>query len=320
MNISIGKCGCSCADCPTYKLNLKTIGGRKKCSAGWEKYLGIKLSPQKLRACDGCSIPDSKRKTYYLNCKIRKCAIINEVENCAYCTAFPCNELLNAHSLQNISSRNEYIKKTGKEISAGDYRNFIEPYTGLFRLKKIRTALSEKDLKEYKKFSTKDDFAPSAEKQEQLKILYSILTALFAEHNVSYAKLQTLEKKREQIMKILWTIGFYGVFKKDSLELDAKTFLSQKITGMYNYLREYFKELENSGIHCEIIPLIDKGWLTPMGGLRKEGWFIKFAFGENLKGVKTLNLFKNYIQKLDKKYGKQGFRHFNNADLSIMTD
>ena len=88
MNINIAKCGCDCFNCPTYKENIKTIENRKKCSAGWAKYLDLKLSPEKLRACDGCSIPDTERKTYYLNCIIRKCAMTNGIENCAYCTVF----------------------------------------------------------------------------------------------------------------------------------------------------------------------------------------------------------------------------------------
>jgi len=93
MEANLAKCGCDCINCPTYKENIRTMENRKICSAGWEKYVGIKLSPEKLRACDGCSVLDEKRKTYYLNCKIRKCAIINGIENCAFCKGFPCDEL-----------------------------------------------------------------------------------------------------------------------------------------------------------------------------------------------------------------------------------
>jgi hypothetical protein len=209
------------------------------------------------------------------------------------------------------------LKKPGKKYLWGITGILLSRIRDFSALEKSGLHYRKKSLKNIKNFPLRMIFSLTGN-QESIKILYSILTALFVEHNISYAKLQTLEKKREQILKILWTIGFYGVFKKDSLELDARTFLSQKINGMYNYLLEYFKELENAGIHCEIIPLFDKGWLTPMGGLRKEGWFIKLAFGDNLKGVKTLNLFKDYILRLDKKYGKQAFRYFNKADMSIM--
>jgi hypothetical protein len=321
MNTNLGKCGCNCAECPSYKVNLKTINDRNKCSTGWEKYIGIKLSPQKLRACDGCSIPDSNRKTYYLNCKIRKCAMINGLENCAYCSAFPCDELQSAHSLQKISSRGEYINKTGKRISEKDYKLFIEPYTGLFRLNKIRKNLSKKDYKDYKRFSVKNKFAPLPADLKNLKLIYTFLTSVYIEQNIPYAKLQTLESKREQLLKILWTILLYGNEKSGCyLELDAKTFLSHKIGGMYNKLLENFHELKKYGIYCQIVPLVENGWLTPLGGLRKEGWFIKLTFGEQPDGIKELKAFKEYVLRLYKKYGKKAFRYFNTADLGVMTN
>jgi len=320
---NIAKCGCDCFNCPTSKGNIGTIEERKKCSAGWEKFLDIKLSPEKLRACDGCSIPDSERKTYYLNCKIRKCAMINQIENCAYCIGFPCDELLKVHSIQRISTREEFINKTGKEISETDYNYFIEPYTGLCHLNKVRQNLAEKDYKDYKKFSTKTKFAPLVNfniEQESLGIIYSLLTTICVEQNISFARLQTLESKREQLLKILWTMGNYGIYKKDCsyIELDSKTFLFQKIHSMYNTLLEYFNDLKNADIYCEIIPLVEKGWLTPLGGLRKEGWIIRLSFGESLKGNETLRKFKDYILNLNNRYGNKAYRLFKRADLSMM--
>lgn len=319
MNKNLGKCGCDCSICPTYKLNIKTAVQRKKCSAGWEQYIGIKLSPEKLRQCDGCSIADSQRKTYYLNCKIRKCAVINEVENCAYCSAFPCDELQKAHSLQRITGRKEYINKTGKEIPEEDYSIFIEPYTGLSRLNKIRKTLNKNDFKDYKRFSVKTKFATLPSDLNNLKKIYSVLTSACIEQNIPFARLQTLETKREQLLKVLWVIILYGTLKPGNyLELDAKTFLSQKTGGMYDKLIESFNELKKFSIYCEIVPLIEKGWLTPMGGLRKNGWFIKLTFGERPEEIKELKSCKEYVLRLNNKYGKRAFRYFNIANLRVM--
>ena len=105
MNELIAKCGCNCSQCPTFKDNLQTFEDRKRCSWGWKKYLNIKLSPEKLRLCDGCSISDDKRKVYYLNCYVRKCAMKNGVKNCAYCSAYPCQEVLAIHSLQKLDAK-----------------------------------------------------------------------------------------------------------------------------------------------------------------------------------------------------------------------
>jgi len=324
MTHPVAKCGCDCPHCPTYKENIRTPEGRKKCSAGWNTYLGIKLSPEKLRACAGCSLPDAERKTYYLNCAVRKCALINGVAHCAYCTGFPCEELMNVHSLQKINSREAFVGKTGKEISAEDYARFVEPHTGLDRLNKIRLTLNEKEITDYKRFSTKTNFASSDVVKDPppgLKIIHSLLTTVFVESDISYARLQTLNSKREKILKILWTMGLYGSLEKDHnrLVLDAGTFLSHKIPGTYPKFLALFAELTHRDLHFEIVPLADTGWLTPSGALRKEGWKIGLAFGKSLKGQHTLILFKEYVQKLAGKHGTGAFRVFKKADLSIMT-
>ena len=79
-----------------------------------------------------------------------------------------------------------------------------------------------------------------------------------------------------------------------------------------------FPDFKKSDIHSEIIPLIEKGWLTPTGGLKKEGCIMRLKFGESLKVSETLNNFKNYIMKLDKKYGNKAFSMFKKADIEIM--
>jgi hypothetical protein len=320
--IQIAKCGCDCLRCPTYKENIRTPEERKKCSDGWKKYLNITLSPEKLRPCDGCSLPDDERKVYYLNCIVRKCAMMNGIENCAHCTAFPCDELLNIHSIQKIKNRNEFITAYGKEIPENDYRLFIEPYTGMSHLSRIRNTLIAKDLKDYKKFSVKTRLAPSAGssiEQGNLSIIQSLLRELYIEHDISYARLKTLEKNREQLLKILWTIGFYGTLNENHhcLELDSETYMSQKTSKMYNTLLSYFSDLNKYGIHCDIVPLVEKGWVTPAGGLRKEGWIIRFSFGKSGKEMRALSACKEHILELNRLYGDKAFRMFTRAERFI---
>jgi len=47
-------------------------GNRERCSRGWEKYLNIRLSAEKLRPCDGCDVPDDDRKVFCFNCGVRR--------------------------------------------------------------------------------------------------------------------------------------------------------------------------------------------------------------------------------------------------------
>jgi len=171
----------------------------------------------------------------------------------------------------------------------------------------------------------KTKFAPLANfkgDQESLNLIYSLLTSLCVENNISCARLQTVKGKREQLLKIIWTMGYYGNYSNDGkyLELDAKSFLAQKIHGMYNTLLAYFNDLKNAGVHCEIVPLAEKGWLTPMGGLRKAGWLIRMSFDESLQGVKTLRLLKEYIVKLYNRFGSKAFGIFKKADLGILNN
>jgi hypothetical protein len=251
--------------------------------------------------------------------------MINEIENCAYCKGFPCEELLKAHSVQQISNRDEFIKKTGKEISEQDYRLFIEPYAGLYRLNQIRQNIDDKDFKDFKNFSIKirfADFNSAFDGQESLKRIYSILTTICVEKNIPYARLQAIEYKREQFIKILWVVGNFGIYNKSHgyIEIDSNTIMTQKIHGMfYNVLLDYINDFKKYDIHCEIVPLIEKGWQTPLGGLRKEGWVFRLKFGD-LLGTETLQIFKDYTTHINTKYGNKAFKIFNTADLSIMTN
>ena len=247
----------------------------------------------------------------------------NGLDNCAYCTAYPCEELREVHSIQNIKNREDFIRKKGVEISEKDYKRTIEPYTGLAHLQEIRKNLSEDDYKDFKKFTASPKFATKeklSEKPKNLKAIYALLTNLAVADNVSYAKYLTLVNKRKKLLLILWTLGSYGIIHKkgEYLELDGKTFLSNKISSIYSVLKGYFLDLKIHGVICEIIPLDDKKWLTPGGGLRKEGWVIRLSFGTSLSGRKTLLKLKEYISALKTNYDKAAFRLFSRADMKVL--
>jgi hypothetical protein len=246
----------------------------------------------------------------------------NGLDNCAYCKEFPCEELLEVHSIQKIKNREDFIQKTGTKIFERDYQKFIEPYTGLNHLQKIRQNLSEDDFKDFKKFSLAPKFA-SIEKlndvPESIKAIYTLLTHLAVADNISYAKYQTLVSRRKKLLLILWTMGSYGsiIKKGEYLELEGKTFLSSKISSIYSVLNVYFLDLKMHNVICKIIPLDDKNWLTPGGGLRKEGWIIRLSFGTALSDIKTLLKLKEYILLLKTKHDKAAFRMFSKANMNV---
>ncbi len=324
MNNNTGKCGCDCTNCPTYRENIKTVEERIRCSTGWSKYLNIKLSPEKLRACDGCSLPDSDRKVYYLNCAIRKCCMENDIKNCAYCNLFPCDELKNVHSIVNIKTKEEFTANTGKSITNDDYMIFVEPYAGIKHLDEIRKNIQKSEIKDFKKYSVKIKFANFPQRItnreiDSLRRIYSFLTSIGLQKDISYARYLAEKKRREILLKIIWVIALFGEFKEPNssfLELDGKTFLSQKVYGMHEKLKDYFKELKKYKIYCDIIPLDTKRWLTPTGGLRNEGWKIVMSFGSDVTDIYILVTFKKYVKRLNDKYKKKAYTYFNRADLN----
>jgi hypothetical protein len=83
-------------------------------------------------------------------------------------------------------------------------------------------------------------------------------------------------------------------------------------------LKDHLDDLKKYDLQAEIIPFIKGRWLTPGGGLKKEGWTIRLSFGYSLKGSKTLLTFIDYTSALKDKYGKNAFRYFVRADTRIM--
>jgi len=329
MRKPIAKCGCNCSQCPTYKDNLQTYEDRQRCNWGWKKYLNINLSAEKLLPCDGCAVPDENRKVYYLNCHVRKCAITNGIENCAYCSGYPCQEALTIHSLQKPGAREKIAERLGTAIPENDYLAFINPYEGIKHLNKIRETLRSEDIIEMKRFSFHPkivafphDLDFSKQELSGNKNLYQILLDLEVSGDVSYAQQFILKKNRKQLLKILWTFGRYGELKEENdgshLILTSEIYANQKIGSYYSKVQEYCGLLEKYGINSEIVPLQESDWKTPAGALRKTGWLMKLSVDEKSGGDLTINALKNYAVKLDEKYGKNAFRYFSKADMRVL--
>ena len=138
--------------------------------------------------------------------------------------------------------------------------------------------------------------------------------------DISYAGLLSAKKRRELLLKIIWTIALFGEFKEPNsafIELDSNTCASQKIYRMYDVLENCFSELKKYNIYCEIIPLDKKKWLTPTGGLRDEGWKIIMSYGSDIADLNALGTFKKHVSGLNDKYAKKAFTYFNRADLNL---
>ena len=168
------------------------------------------------------------------------------------------------------------IERLG-EIPEGDYRVFVEPYLVMPHLEEIRATLGPGEIKELKAIVIKPRpaaFPAGLESAPGFENLYRLLKGVDSPvDGLSYAQAETQKERRTHIFKILWAFGLYGAFnsERDDLQLDHKIFLTQKIHSSYDRVLSYFETLANLGVHCEVVPLRDKNWLTPTRALRRQG-------------------------------------------------
>jgi len=321
----IGKCGFNCGHCPSYKENLKTQEDRQRCSDGWHKYHGFRMKPEKLLRCDGCLAPDEEKPIRYINCLIRRCAVFNGVETCAHCSAYACEDV-KAHS--SGLTREKIAARFGIEVPDKGYLAFIGPYEGIKHLDEIRASLGSEDIVEMTKVSLRprttdfpDDLPFSKKETSAFRTLHRLLAAMECIDGISHARKEMLNKRRQHFLKMLWAFGLFGKLSKKGglhLEIDSETYLAQKIQSDYSKVKDYFRILGNYGVHCDLVPLVEKGWLTPKGSLRKGNWFMKMSFSDDVGGASALRALQKYTSRLSKEYGKQAFRYFSKADMRIL--
>jgi hypothetical protein len=321
------KCGINCSRCPSYRENLRTDEDRQRCSEGWARYLDFRLSPGKLRLCDGCQTPDDLNPVRYQSCYVRRCAVRNGIETCAHCSAYPCEDVPTV-SLP-ADARERTAARLGAPIPEEDYLTFIEPYEGLKHLEEIRASLGPKDIIEMTRVSAgaaivsfPDNLPFSEEEISAFEALHRLLAGLEVADGVSYARQKKLKKRRRELLRILWAFGLFGEPEEDGgphLVIDGETYLAQKMHSGYSRMQEYFEALEKHGVHCEHVPLTEEGWLTPGGALRKRGWCMKISFGDKAGGPSVLRALRRYASRLDEKYGERAFRHFSRADMGVLT-
>jgi len=322
----IAKCGCNCSKCPSYRENLKTFTEREHCSRGWEKYLNIKLKPEKLRLCDGCDVEDEYRNVSYLNCRVRKCAIFNGINNCAFCSEYPCPDVSGLHIIQKPDAREKIEKRMGGIVPEKDYLAFIEPYEGMKHLDEVSKSLSPADIVKMTPIKSKSKVCPFPEdllvsqKENSLyQQIYDILSTVEMGKNVSFARQMFLEGNRKNLLKLLWAFGLYGETGKDNeyLKLDSEIYSEQKITSYLSRIHGFFRILDRFGLKGEVIPVDEKTWQTPSGALRKKGWYMKLS----LKRKEPKGFFKAmkcYTELLDKKFNKKAFGIFSRADMRVL--
>jgi hypothetical protein len=91
-NPMLAYCGINCTTCPAFIATQNNDDiARQKLAAEWsnEQYF---LKPSDIN-CDGCLANGSTIISFCRDCPTRNCAIVKQVQNCAHCEEFACENL-----------------------------------------------------------------------------------------------------------------------------------------------------------------------------------------------------------------------------------
>jgi len=89
----VGYCGIICSECPTFKATQTNDDAeRRRVADLWTKEYGTELTAEDIN-CLSC-LSKSPPVFHHCNvCEIRKCAIERNVDNCAHCEEYACEQL-----------------------------------------------------------------------------------------------------------------------------------------------------------------------------------------------------------------------------------
>jgi hypothetical protein len=94
----IAYCGLNCFKCQIYLATRETDPKKQRkmredIVIAIKKYLGEEKRIEDITDCDGCKAQGGRLYSNCQKCQIRKCASEKGVENCAYCSEYPCEKL-----------------------------------------------------------------------------------------------------------------------------------------------------------------------------------------------------------------------------------
>jgi hypothetical protein len=117
MNEMIAFCGLDCGSCPIHLATLEQdksqqYAMRESIAEQLSKYYGTDSQPGDINDCDGCRPNTGRIFTGCLQCGIRQCANLKNLESCALCADYSCDKLKKHFLLDPAAqSRLEKIQK-----------------------------------------------------------------------------------------------------------------------------------------------------------------------------------------------------------------
>ncbi|MFW9803749.1 MAG: DUF3795 domain-containing protein [Candidatus Thorarchaeota archaeon] len=341
----ISKCGNYCGTCPwgCYQRARLSEQGWESYRDDAKKYVGFTPTA---KPCQACQTPNEKLAkdvgvhNFVRGCLARECATYNGIQNCAYCSRYPC-DWIEAHIGE--ITRESVSERLGEPVPDKAYEQFIEPFQGKAHLDAIRASLSSQEIVESK--TVKVPVKKIVEYPEDVKIRAIEVSDLRAAHNFLSTLANTkfglkhpdtiagagiIKGRRDVLFRLLWTIIQNGEFRDGGkkLVIDGVIYSKNKkgrdpLTTLFR-ANMYFRMLRNLGLRTELIQLYDD-WTTDMGFLRsvvpkthEPAWELVASFTEKIGGESTLKALKAYANELTHEYEKGAYSRFSKADMRFL--
>ncbi len=341
----ISKCGNLCSICPWGRWIREN-----QQPADWEpfvedvkKYIGY--VPAK-NPCHGCQTPNENLAkdvgvhNFLRGCAARKCAFDNEIENCAYCSRYPCDQI---EALNRGNRREDAERRVGESIPADKYESYIRVFEGKKTLDEIRSSLRPDEIQEVKTIELKPpriipfpDVTPE-QKESEFKTLHEVLSQIMdsrlgLKDADTLAGKELLERHRNVLSRLLWIAALYGKLEGSQLYIDAITINTYKKgtsgfpTTESGWLR-WLEVISEAGIggELEYANINKSDLISPIGWLRERihgsnepAWWLKISFHDTLGGAATLRTLSSYVSEIDKRFGKQAYGRFKKADMRFL--
>lgn len=114
---AIAYCGLACESCPIHLATLEKDDSAKtlmriEIAEQLARIYKTAPKPEIISDCDGCKATGGRLFTGCIDCEIRKCAIVKQVINCAYCSEYACDKL-----------RRHFAIDPGAQVSLEEIRN-----------------------------------------------------------------------------------------------------------------------------------------------------------------------------------------------------
>lgn len=316
-------CGFKCNLCPAYKENIKTESDRSRVDEGWKKFHCSSGWIYEEEYCEGCYTSSEVPKKSPLRdyCAIRRCVLLNKIENCGKCLDYPCPRIKKfIHGVNMIAER---TRRTGTKE---EYDTFVRPHLNKDRLDTIneefrnefKDKISSEEINQkipsddikisitadiYNKYRNKSNFDINIIK-DGLSELYILLNKVMALHcHTPGGREQELEEREDDILFlfIIGAIGNIGVdpaIDKPYLEVEVDRL---KVFGYKKYqVSRKVREMSAFGLT----------------GIFDEE--LKFFF---MAKPNVLISLKFYVETLLGEYSKKdAFSKFRRADMNVFSE